>query len=216
MNARDETTGERMSDRQLRDEVVTMLLAGHETTAVTLTWVWARLALHEGIAHRLRDELDRVLGGRSPVAADVARLPYTQALVNETLRFHSPAYIIHRHVRRNDVIAGHRVHQGGAIVLSPLVLHRHPSYWPRPDEFDPERWLVQEGERARPKFAFIPFSAGPRQCIGNHFSMMESVLILATLAQRFMPRLVEERLPETEYLVLARPAGPVFARIERR
>ena len=101
-------------------------------------------------------------------------------------------------------------------MLSPLVLHRHPAYWDRPDTFDPARWLDRDDERRRPKFAFIPFSAGPRQCIGNHFSMMESMLILATLAQRFTPRLVADHLPATEYVVLARPAGPVSARIEAR
>lgn len=215
MDARDEDTGERMTDRQLRDEVVTMLLAGHETTAITLTWAWARLALDRNTARLLHDELERVLGGRTPTADDVARLPYTKALVNETLRLHAPAYIVNRHVVEDDVIAGHRIHRGGAVVLSPLVLHRHPAYWSRPDTFDPERWLEPE-DPPRPKFAFIPFSAGPRQCIGNHFSIMESVLILAVLAQRFAPRLVDERLPKTEYLVLARPVGHVSARIERR
>ncbi|MFO0615557.1 MAG: cytochrome P450 [Polyangiaceae bacterium] len=215
MHARDEDTGERMTDRQLRDEVVTMLLAGHETTAITLTWAWIRLALDRTAARLLHDELDRVLGGRAPTADDVGRLPYTKALVNETLRFHSPAYIVNRHVLDDDVIAGHRIHRGGSIVLSPLVLHRHPAYWSHPDTFDPGRWLERE-DPPRPKFAFIPFSAGPRQCIGNHFSLMESVLILAVLAQRFAPRLLDERLPNTEYLVLARPVGPVSARIERR
>jgi cytochrome P450 len=209
-------TGERMTDAQLRDEVVTMLLAGHETTAITLTWAWARLALHPPVAEALHAELDCVLEGRAPTAEDIARLPYTRGLVNETLRLHSPAYIINRRVRADDVVAGHRVYRGGSIVLSPLVLHRHPAYWDRPDTFDPARWRGGDDERRRPKFAFIPFSAGPRQCIGNHFSMMESMLILATLAQRFTPRLVADHLPATEYLVLARPAGPVSARIEAR
>jgi cytochrome P450 len=216
MHAVDADTGERMTDAQLRDEVVTMLLAGHETTAITLTWVWARLARHPPVAEALHAELDRVLEGRAPTAEDIARLPYTRGLVNETLRLHSPAYIINRHARADDVVAGHRVYRGGSIVLSPLVLHRHPAYWDRPDTFDPARWLDRDEERRRPKFAFIPFSAGPRQCIGNHFSMMESMLILATLAQRFAPRLVTDDLPATEYLVLARPAGPVSARIESR
>jgi len=216
MHARDADTGERMTDAQLRDEVVTMLLAGHETTAVTLMWAWARLALDPAIREALHAELDHVLGGRAPTAEDIARLPYTRGLVNETLRFHAPAYIINRRVRADDVIAGHRVYRGRSIVISPLVLHRHPAYWDRPDTFDPARWLDRDDERRRPKFAFIPFSAGPRQCIGNHFSMMESVLILATLAPRFTPRLVESQMPVTEYLVLARPAGPVSARIEAR
>jgi cytochrome P450 len=209
MDARDEESGERMNDAQLRDEVVTMLLAGHETTAVALTWTWALLDVHRAAQAQLHEELARVLRGRGPTAADVPSLPFTRAVVSETLRLYPPAYLVNRAVRADDVVCGVRVHRGGSIVLSPLVLHRHPAYWERPDEFLPERWLDGEAEKRRPRFTFIPFSAGPRQCIGNAFSMMESVLVLATLAQRFAPRLVDGRLPATEYQVLARPAGDV-------
>jgi cytochrome P450 len=198
-----------MNDAQLRDEVVTMLLAGHETTAVALTWTWALLDVHRAAQAQLHDELARVLRGRAPSAADVPSLPFTRAVVSEALRLYPPAYLVNRAVRADDVVCGVRVHRGGSIVLSPIVLHRHPAYWERPDEFLPERWLDGEAEKRRPRFAFIPFSAGPRQCIGNAFSMMESVLVLATLAQRFAPRLVDGRLPATEYQVLARPAGDV-------
>jgi cytochrome P450 len=213
MHARDEDTGERMTDGQLRDEVVTMLLAGHETTAVALTWAWVRLDRHRDAAERLRAELFRVLGGRAPTAEDVAKLPYTRAVVEESLRIHPPAYIVHRRVVRNDVVCGRRIHAGGAVVISPTILHRHPDYWERPDEFWPERWLDEAAQQSRPRFAFIPFSAGPRQCIGNAFSMMESILVLATLAQRFDPRLVVPEIPKTDYLVLARPHGEVLARV---
>jgi cytochrome P450 len=216
MRARDEDSGETMNDAQLRDEVVTMLLAGHETTAVALTWTWALLDAHRDAARRLHDELGRVLGGRAPAAADFPSLTYTRAVVSEALRLHPPAYLVNRAVRADDVVCGFRVHRGGSIVLSPLILHRHPAYWERPDDFWPERWLDAEAERRRPRFAFIPFSAGPRQCIGNSFSMMESVLVLATLAQRFAPALADGRLPAPEYQVLARPAGDVRMRLERR
>jgi cytochrome P450 len=216
MNARDADTGERMTDAQLRDEIVTMLLAGHETTAVALTWAWARLDLHRDVAARLHEELERVLGGRVPTADDVPKLVYTRSVVEETLRLHPPAYIFQRRAKADDVICGKRVHGGGNVVMSPLVLHRHPDYWDEPNAFRPERWADPEAQRRRPRFAYIPFSAGPRQCIGNAFSMMESVLVLATLAQRFEPRLVASRLPEVEYLVLARPKGDVLARIETR
>lgn len=209
MDARDEDSGERMNDAQLRDEVVTLLLAGHETTAVALTWTWALLDVHRAAQAQLREELARVLRGRAPSAADVPSLPFTRAVVSEALRLYPPAYLVNRAVRADDVVCGVRVHRGGSIVLSPVVLHRHPAYWERPDEFVPERWLDGEAEKRRPRFAFIPFSAGPRQCIGNAFSMMEAVLVLATLAQRFAPRLVDGRLPATEYQVLARPAGDV-------
>lgn len=216
MRARDEDTGERMTDAQLRDEVVTMLLAGHETTAVALTWAWALLDVHRDVAGKLHDELGRVLGGRAPAASDVPSLPYTRAVVSETLRLHPPAYLVNRAVAADDVVCGFRVHRGGSIVLSPLVLHRHPDYWERPEAFEPDRWLDPEAEKRRPRFAFIPFSAGPRQCIGNTFSMMESVLVLATLAQRFSPALVDGLLPATEYRVLARPEGEVPMRLSRR
>jgi cytochrome P450 len=216
MNARDADTGEGMSDAQLRDEVVTMLLAGHETTAVALTWTWARLDVHRDVAARLHEELERVLGGRLPKADDVPKLVYTRGVVEETLRLHPPAYTVQRRAKADDVICGKRVHAGGNIVMSPLVLHRHPDYWDEPDAFRPERWLDAEAQKRRPRFAYVPFSAGPRQCIGNAFSMMESVLVLATLAQRFEPRLVTPGLPETEYLVLARPKGDVPATIHPR
>jgi cytochrome P450 len=213
MSARDADSGERMTDGQLRDEVVTMLLAGHETTAVALAWVWARLDHHPEVRARLDDELGRVLGGRDPDVADLPSLPYTRAVIAETLRLHPPAYILLRHVVDDDVVCGHRIHKGGAVVMSPLTLQRDPEYWERPDDYLPERWLDDEAEKRRPFFAYIPFSAGPRQCIGNNFSLMESALALATLAQRFAPRLVERRLPAMQYLVLARPAGDVEALI---
>jgi cytochrome P450 len=216
MAARDEDSGERMTDAQLRDEVITMLLAGHETTAVTLTWAWARLDRHSEVAAQLHDELDGVLAGRAPQADDLPRLPFTRAVVSETLRLHSPAYLVNRYVVAYDVVCGRRVHRGGSIVVPPLVLHRHPDYWERPGEFLPARWLDAEAEKRRPRFAYIPFSAGPRQCIGNNFSMMESMLLLGTLAQRFRPTLTAARLPETEYRVLAKPAGEVTMRLERR
>ena len=216
MAARDADTGEGMTDAQLRDEVVTMLLAGHETTADALAWTWARLDVHRDVAARLHEELDRVLGGRVPTADDVPKLAYTRGVIEETLRLHPPAYIFQRRAKADDVICGRRVHAGGAVVMSPLVLHRHPDYWDDPDAFRPERFLDAEAQKRRPRFAYIPFSAGPRQCIGNAFSMMESVLVLATLARRFEPRLVASGLPETEYLVLARPKGDVPATIRAR
>ena len=216
MRARDEDSGERMTDAQLRDEVVTMLLAGHETTAVALTWTWALLDVHRAAAAKLHDELARVLGGRAPAAADFAALPFARAVISEALRLYPPAYLVNRGVSADDVVCGFRVHRGGSIVLSPLILHRHPAYWERPDEFEPERWLDADAEKRRPRFAFIPFSAGPRQCIGNSFSMMESVLVLAMLAQRFVPALVDGALPAVEYQVLARPTGDVPMRLVRR
>lgn len=216
MSAQDVDTHERMSDSQLRDELITMLLAGHETTALALTWAWARLDRDPRVAAKLHEELGRVLRGRAPIPADPAALPYTRAVLSEVLRLHSPSYIINRRVRENDVICGRRVYKGGSILISPMLLHRHPAYWERPEEFWPERWLDPEAEKQRPRFAYLPFSGGPRQCIGSSFSMMEAVLVLATLVQRFEAALIEDRLPSTEYLVLARPAGQVAMRLRRR
>lgn len=208
MAARDQDTGESMSDGQIRDEVITMLVAGHETTALLLTWTWALLDHHPEVAGRLRAELAASLGGRLPTASDVGALPYTRAVLNETLRLHPPAYLLNRHARADDVIEGHRMHRGGLVVLPVALLHRRPEYWERPDEFIPERWLDADAEKRRPRFAYLPFGGGPHICIGNAFSLMEATLVLATLAQRFEARLVAG-MPTTEYHVLARPAGDV-------
>jgi cytochrome P450 len=216
MHAEDEDTGERMTDSQLRDEVVTMLLAGHETTAITLAWTFALLDNHPQATRRLQEELDSVLGERPPTAEDIPRLPFTRAVISETLRLYAPAYILNRHIVADDVISGYRVYKGGSITISPLILHRHPAYWESPEDFLPERWLDPEAEKRRPRFAYMPFSGGPRQCIGNNFSLMESVLILATLAQRFHAKLVTPGMPPPQYLVLMRPKGEVMAMPKRR
>ncbi|MFL5458069.1 MAG: cytochrome P450 [Myxococcales bacterium] len=203
MSARDEETGEQMTDAQLRDEVVTMVLAGHETTAVALSWAWALLDRHRGAREKLLAELASVLGGRAPTVADVPRLAYTRALIDEAMRLYPPAYIFFRRVKEDDVVCGYRIHRGGVIVMTPMIFHRHPSFWERPDAFEPERWAEED---RRPRFAFMPFSGGPRQCIGNNFAVLEAVLILATLAQRFTPRLAEGYLLEPEYGVTLRPS----------
>ncbi len=216
MHARDEDTGESMTDGQLRDEVITMLFAGHETTAITLTWGWVLLSRHADVAARLHDELDRILAGRTPTMADVPQLRYARFVVDEVLRLYPPAYILNRHVREDDVVCGFRVHRGGSIVMSPLILHRHPDYWEHPNDFVPERWADTEAEARRPKFAYLPFGGGPRLCIGNTFALTEAVLLLATLAQRFEPTLDRAYEPRPEYLVVARPSEGAPMRIARR
>jgi cytochrome P450 len=215
MTARDKDTGERMSDGQLRDEVITMLLAGHETTALMLSWTWALLDCHPEVADRLRAELAASLGGRLPTASDVGALPYTRAVLNETLRLHPPAYLLNRHARADDVIEGYRVHRGGSVVVPVALLHRRPEYWERPDEFVPERWLDVDAEKRRPRFAYLPFGGGPHICIGKAFSLMEATVVLAMLAQRFEARLVGG-MPAPEFRVLARPAGDVLMTLSPR
>jgi cytochrome P450 len=215
MHARDEETGEQMTDAQLRDEVATMMLAGHETTAVALSWTWALLDRHPQARAQLEAELDRVLAGRLPGADDFPRLTYTRAVIEEAMRLYPPAWILHRRAVEDDVVCGRRIHGGDVVVMSPMIFHRHPAYWHRPDDFLPERWADAEAEKKRPRFAYLPFSAGPRQCIGNAFALMEAVLVVAVLAQRFDPRIAEGYELKPQYLVTLRPADGLPTRIER-
>lgn len=206
MLARDEDTGETMSDEQLRDEVLTMLVAGHETTATVMSWVWAMLDQHPRVEEKLHAELDAVLAGRLPTAGDVPRLGYARMVVEETMRLYPPAYVFSRAVKEDDVIGGFRIPGGTMVDLSPYVTHRHPDFWERPDEFLPERF-APEASAQRPRYAYFPFSGGPRQCIGNGFAMMEAQLILATVAQRYRPRCVPGHVLTPEPLITLRPKG---------
>ncbi|HYO59024.1 cytochrome P450, partial [Archangium sp.] len=215
MLARDEETGEQMDDKQLQDEVRTMLLAGHETTATTLSWVWAMLEQHPEVEARLHSELDEVLGGRLPGVEDLPRLDYTRMVVEETLRLFPPAYILSRSVKEDDVIGGYRIRAGTAVDISPWLTHRHPEFWEEPEAFRPERFSPEQVAR-RPRFAYFPFSGGPRQCIGNSFALMEAQLILASVAQRFQLRAAAGGPPVPVPLVTLRPKGGLPMRLQRR
>lgn len=190
MRARDPETGEAMSEVLLRDESITTFFAGHETTARTLTFTWYALAANPEVAARLHAELDEVLGGRPPTAQDLRRLPYTLQVVKETLRMYPAAPFYVRDAAGPDELGGFEVEAGTGVMLSPYFTHRHPAFWEDPERFDPERW-TEARERARHPHAYHPFAAGPRVCIGNNFSLLESHLLLAVLAQRFAPRLTE-------------------------
>lgn len=181
--------GEGLSERQLRDELVTLFVAGNETTAVTLSWTWWLLDQHPEADARLRRELHEVLGGRPPTHADLPRLPRTKAVIQETLRLYPPSWIIPRQAVDDDVIDGVPIPAGANILLSQYVTQRDPRHWRDADAFDPERWLEPATE-GRPRFAYLPFGGGPRRCLGDHFAMMEAQLILARVAQRFRPRLL--------------------------
>ncbi len=183
MAARDAETGEGMSDSQLRDEVLTMLLAGHETTANALAWTLHMLSLHPQVADRIAEEVTAVLGDRAPDAGAARSLPYTLAVVREGMRLFPPAWVESRAAVRDDVIDGYRVPAGSFLFISQSVLHRHPGYWRDPEAFLPERFL--EPDPGRPGTAYIPFGAGKRKCIGAHFALMEAVIVLAVLARRF-------------------------------
>jgi len=186
--ARDED-GSAMTDRQLRDEIMTFLLAGHETTAVSLSWTWYLLSQHPEAAQKLRQELSDVLGGRTPQLEDLTRLPYTDKVVKESMRLYPPAWSLARSVAKETDIGGYRLPVGANVVMSPWIMHRDPRFFDHPEQFDPDRWADPSTQQL-PRFAYFPFGGGPRLCIGASFAMMEANLLLATIAQRCDLRLV--------------------------
>ena len=181
--ARDED-GSRMSDKQLRDEVLTFLIAGHETTALALTWTWHLLAQHPDIEKKLHQELDGVLGGRVPQFSDLPRLTYTERVIKESMRLYPPAWSLARTVLSDFELRGYTIPAGANVVMSQWIMHRDPRYFSEPEKFNPDRWSPEIAQKL-PRFAYFPFGGGPRQCIGAAFAMMEASLLLATIAQRF-------------------------------
>ncbi|GAC1341464.1 MAG: hypothetical protein NVSMB23_13030 [Myxococcales bacterium] len=204
MAARDEETSEAMTDRQLRDEAMTVLLAGHETTAVALTWTWLLLSQHPAEARLLHAELAEVLGGRSPELADLQRLPRTRAVLEESMRLYPPAWVIGRSVAEDDALGGYRIPAGSIVLVSTWAAHRDPRIFENPEAFDPERFL-RRPEAQLPRFAYFPFGGGPRVCIGNAFAQMEAQLVLAHLAQRFRLDLVPGHPVDPEPSITLRP-----------
>lgn len=208
MNTRDEETGEAMDDKQLRDEVMTLFLAGHETTANALTWALYLISTHPGVEVRLREELDGVLGAdhRVPTVEDLPKLTYTKMVVDETLRLYPPAWITNRQAIAEDEILGHRIPARSFVTLSPYVMHRHPDFWDNPDVFDPERFAPGRNP-GRPRFAYFPFGGGPRQCIGQSMALVEAQLVLATILGRCRLRPVSGGPVEPQALATLRPRG---------
>ncbi len=183
--------GTTMTDKQLRDEVMTLFLAGHETTAIALSWTWYLLSQNPEVEHKLHAELKDVLGGRPPTVADLARLPYTDAVIKESMRLYPPAWVIGREALAPFQLGDYALPKGATVLTSQWVMHRDPRYFDEPERFSPERWSG-EFERRLPRFAYFPFGGGPRQCIGNSFAVMEANLLLATLAQHFTLSLSSE------------------------
>jgi cytochrome P450 len=204
LGARDEETGEGMNDLQLHDEVVNLLLAGHETVSLCLTWTAYLLSAHPDVARRLRTEIDEVLEGRTPTLDDVPRLKYTTMVLQESLRLYTPVWNLPRQPIADDEIGGFRVRGGEMIFLIPYVTHRHPQFWDNPEGFDPERFTEERSE-GRPRYAFFPFGGGPRQCIGNSFAMLEMQISLAMLVQSYRLSLVPGHRVALEPMITLRP-----------
>src|SRR5262245_6037046 len=184
VRARDADTGAGMADRQLRDECLTLLTAGHETTAVALTWLWHLLAGHPHVERRLHDEVASAFDDRRPGAVDLDGLPFTRQVLEETMRLYPPAWALPRQAYQDDEIGGWPVPAGTPVTLSPYVTHRDPAVWERPEEFDPDRFAAARGPE-RPEYAYVPFGGGPRGCIGRELAMMEARLVVAAIVQRF-------------------------------
>jgi len=214
--ARDEEDGTGMSDEQVRDEVMTIFVAGHETTANTLSWIFYLLATHPEAEKKLHDELDEILGNQLPTADDVPKLHYANQIVQETLRLYPAAWTLNREVVKEVEIGGHLFQPGDTLMMSQYVMHRDPRFYEEPDKFIPERF---EGDLLKriPQFAYFPFGGGPRICIGNNFALMEAPLLLATIGQKYRLRLKEPgQKVEPEPLVTLRPKNGLPMRLEKR
>jgi cytochrome P450 len=214
LEAQDED-GSQMTDKQLRDEVMTIFLAGHETTALTLSWTWYLLAQNPLVEQKFHAELDDVLGGRLPTMADLARLKYTDMIVRESMRLYPPAYGLGREAIEECEIGGFRVPRKTQVFMFQWATQRDPRFFPEPDEFHPERW-TEEFAGGLPKYAYFPFGGGPRFCIGNTFAMMEIVLVLATIGQRFRLPLVTDHPVSILPAMSLRPKDGIHVVVKNR
>jgi cytochrome P450 len=212
---RDEETGESMNDEQLRDEVLTLILAGHETTATALSWTWYLLSQHPEVESKLHTELDTVLGGRTPATNDLPSLNYTGMVIDEAMRLYPPVWAIGREAIEDDEIMGYRIAKGSNVMSSQWLAHRHPAFWENPTGFDPERFSAERAA-GRPRYAYFPFGGGPRMCIGNAFALTEAQLVLATVAQRYRLRLAPDHPIALQPLITLRPLYGVNVVLERR
>lgn len=203
--------GSRMSDEQIRDEITTLILAGHETTANTLNWTWMLLSQNPDVEEKLHEELDSVLAGRAPTLADLKQLPYTEMVIKESMRLYPPAWSVGRVATEDTEVTGYAIKAGTIVVLSFAYEHRSPEHWAQPDRFWPERFSP---EKEIPRYAYMPFGGGPRVCIGNSFAMMEAQLLLATIAQAYSLRLPtgHEVIPVPQITVYPKDGLPMQVR----
>jgi len=211
----DEDDGTQMTDRQLRDEVMTLFLAGHETTALTLSWAWYLLAKNPDAEKKFHSELDEVLGDREPTIADVSRLKYTEMIAKEAMRLYPPAYGVGRETIAECEIGGYRVAPKTQVFMFQWATQRDERFFPEPDRFYPERW-TEEFTNSLPKYAYFPFGGGPRICIGNYFAMMELILLLATIGKEFRLPLVSDAQIKLLPAMSLRPAEAILVKVQRR
>lgn len=207
--------GSQMSRQQLRDEVMTLFIAGHETTALATAWTWYLLARHPEAEARLYEELGRVLAGSTPSLDALEMLPFLKAVIHESLRLYPPAYVIQRTSLEPLCFAGYYFPANTTFIMSQWVMHRDPRYFDAPEAFRPERWLTERASRL-PAYAYFPFGGGPRRCIGQGFAIMEASLLIALLAQRFRFRLVSAEKTSPEPLITLRARPGIRLRLEVR
>lgn len=213
--AQDEDDGGKMTDAQVRDEAMTLFLAGHETTANALSWTFYLLSQNPVAEATLHAELDEIIGSRTPTTEDVARLQYTEKVVSESMRLFPPAWGMGRRSLVDQMVGPYRIPADSIVLLSPFVTQRDPRFFSEPDEFKPERWTA-EWKSSLPQFSYFPFGGGPRRCIGEGFAWAEAILVLATLCQRWRVRLDQSKTVEPQALFTLRPRGGIRMRIERR
>ena len=210
-----EGDGGQMTNAQLRDELMTIFLAGHETTSNALTWTWYLLSQNAEVESKLHQEIDEVLQGRLPAFEDVARLKYTEMVLAESMRLYPPAWALGRMALNDFEIGGYVVPKKSLVLMSQYVMHRDPRYFAEPMRFDPERWSPQTRE-TRPQFSYFPFGGGPRRCIGEGFAWMEGILLLATLAQHWQMRLAPNHPVELKPVMTLRPKHGMRMIVTRR
>jgi cytochrome P450 len=210
-----EGDGGSMTDEQLRDEAMTLFLAGHETTSNALTWTWYLLSQHPAVEARMHEEIDRVLGNRRATADDLPALPYTRMVLTESMRLYPPAYAIGRRALEDYEVEGFVIPRGCLVVVSPLVTQRDPRWFPDPERFDPDRW-TPEAQASRPKFSYFPFGGGTRMCIGDQFAWTEGLLLLATLSQRWRAELAAGQRVAMKPMITLRPRFGMKMVVRRR